>query len=196
MAIKDRIEAGEDPEAARLAAINEFGNVLQAKEDAREVWRGGAVAMLADVWQDVRFGTRMLVKNPGFSLVVIAVLTLGIAGNAAIFTLFKGLALKPLPGVRDSATTSVLLTRTLDGRGIGVSLPDYRDVVAQQQSFESLTASMMVFATLGRGVDAQRVTAELVVGNYFDTLGVGVQHGRTLLPSDDVAPGQHPVAVI
>src|SRR5687767_15977660 len=59
MAIKDRIEAGEDPEAARLAAINEFGNVLQAKEDAREVWRGGVVAMLADVWQDVRFGTRM-----------------------------------------------------------------------------------------------------------------------------------------
>jgi len=196
MAIAERIAGGEDPESARLAAINEFGNVLHAKEEARHVWRGGLVAMVTDVWQDVRFGVRMLVKNPAFSLVVIAVLSLGIAGNAAIFSLFKGLALKPLPGVRDSATSSVLLTRTIDGRGIGISVPDYRDIAKQQQSFEGLTASMMVFASLGRGIDAQRVIAELVVGNYFETLGVGAQLGRTLLPSDDVAPGQHPVAVI
>src|SRR6185436_4226432 len=133
---------------------------------------------------------------PAFSLVVIAVLSLGIAGNAAIFSLFKSIALKPLPGVRDSATSAVLLGRTIDGRGIGVSVPDYRYLSAQQQSFEQLTASMMVFASVGRGVDAERVIAELVVGNYFETLGVGAQLGRTLLPSDDVAPGQHPVAVI
>jgi macrolide transport system ATP-binding/permease protein len=196
MAIAERVAAGDDPESARLAAINEFGNVLQTTEDARQVWRGGVTAMLVDVWQDARFGARMLIKKPGFSLVVIAVLSLGIAGNAAIFSLFKGLALRPLPGVRDSATTSVLLGRTIDGRGIGVSVPDYRDIAAQQQSFERLTASMMVFAGLGRGVDAQRVIAELVVGDYFATLGVGAQLGRTLLPSDDVAPGQHPVAVI
>ena len=101
MAIADRIAAGEDPEAARLAAINEFGNVLQAKEGARQVWRGGLVAMLIDVMQDARFGIRMLVKNPGFSLIVIGVLTLGIAGNAAVFSMFKGLALKPIPGVED-----------------------------------------------------------------------------------------------
>jgi macrolide transport system ATP-binding/permease protein len=196
MAIAERIAGGEDPESARLAAIKEFGNPLQMKEDARAVWRGDLVALVADVWQDVRFGVRMLVKNPGFSLVVIAVLSLGIAGNAAIFSLFKGIALKPLPGVRDSASSSVLLNRTIDGRGIGISIPDYRDIAAQQQSFERLTASMMVFASLGRGVDAQRVLAELVVGNYFESLGVGVQLGRTLQPSDDVAPGQHPVAVI
>ena len=196
MAVAERIAAGEDPKAARLAALNEFGNPLQMKEDARQVWRGSMVGLAADFWQDVRFGTRMLVKNPAFSLVVIAVLSLGIAGNAAIFSLFKGLALKPLPGVLDSATSSVLLSRTIDGRGIGVSVPDYRDIAKQQQSFEGLTASMMVFASLGRGVDAERVIAELVVGNYFSTLGVGAQLGRTLLPSDDVAPGQHPVAVI
>ena len=196
MAIAERIAAGEDPASARLAALNEFGNPLQMKEDARQVWRGSLVALAADFWQDVRFGVRMLVKNPGFSLVVIAVLTLGIAGNAAIFSLFKGLALKPLPGVRDSASSAVLLNRTIDGRGIGISVLDYRDIAAQQRSFERLTASMMVFASLGRGVDAQRVIAELVVGNYFESLGVGVQLGRTLQPSDDVAPGQHPVAVI
>src|SRR5262245_55863381 len=80
MAIAERMAAGEDPESARLAAINEFGNPLQMKEDARDVWRGRLVALVADLWQDVRFGVRMLVKNPGFSLIVIAVLSLGIAG--------------------------------------------------------------------------------------------------------------------
>ena len=196
MAIEERVAAGEDSEAARLAAMKDFGNVLQTVEATRQVWRGSVVAMVADLWQDVRFGLRMLIKNPAFSLVVILVLTLGIAGNAAVFSLFKGLALKPLPGVRDSASSAVLLNRTIDGRGTGVSVPDYRDIARQQQSFERLTASMMVFASLGRGVDAQRVIAELVVGNYFESLGVRAQLGRTLLPSDDVAPGQHPVAVI
>ena len=194
MAVAERIAGGEDPKSARLAASQEFGNALQAREEAREVWRGRSVALISDLWQDVRFGTRMLIKNPGFSLVVIAVLSLGIAGNAAVFSLFKGLALKPLPGVTDSASRTVLLNRTIDGRGIGVSLPDYRDIAAGQQSFQTLTASMMLFASLGRGVDAQRVLAELVVGNYFESLGVDAQLGRVLLPSDDVAPGRHPVA--
>ena len=196
MAVAERIAAGEDPESARLAAIHEFGNLVQAKEDARQVWRGRFAALIADVWQDARFGARMLIKNPAFSLVVIAVLSLGIAGNAAIFSLFKGLALKPLPGVDGSANMSVLLGRTIDGRGIGLSLLDYRDLKARDQSFRDLTASSMFFASLGRGADAQRVTIELVTGNYFEALGVRAQLGRVLQPSDDVAPGQHPVAVL
>ena len=196
MAVAERIAAGEDPKSARLAARNEFGNELQARKDARHVWRGSLVALVADLWQDVRFGTRMLVKNPGFSLVVISVLSLGIAGNAAIFSLFKGLALKPLPGVTDSSQLSVVLGRTIDGRGIGMSVPDYRDFKAAEQAFENLSASQMIFASFGRGVDAQRIVAELVTGTYFDALGVTAQLGRTLSASDDVAPGQHPVAVI
>jgi macrolide transport system ATP-binding/permease protein len=196
MAIADRVAAGDDAQTARLAAMREFGNEIQAREEARHVWRGGLVAVVADLWQDVRFGVRMLIKNPGFSLVVIAVLSLGIAGNAAIFSLFKGIALKPLPGVEGSSRMSVLLGRTIDGRGMGLSLPDLRYYKEQHQSFEKLTGSAMIFASLGRGVDAQRVIAELVLGDYFPTLGVTAQLGRTLLPSDDLAPGQHPVAVI
>jgi predicted permease len=196
MAVADRIAAGEDPGSARLAAIEEFGNVLQVQEDARQVWRGGAVAVVIDLWQDVRFGVRMLVKNPGFALVVIAVLTLGIAGNAAIFSLFKGLALKPLPGVARSSQLAVLLNRTTDGRPIGVSLPDYRYLKEHDRAFVDLTASSMIFASVGLGANAERVVAELVLGNYFQALGVGVPLGRTLLPTDDVAAGQHPVAVI
>ena len=64
MAVAERIAAGEDPKSARLAATNEFGNELQAREDARQVWRGGFVALVSDLWQDARFGARMLIKNP------------------------------------------------------------------------------------------------------------------------------------
>jgi predicted permease len=196
MAIADRVAGGEDPESARLAAINEFGNVLQVKEEAREVWRGRAVAAVIDLWQDLRFGVRMLFKNPAFSLIVITVLALGIAGNAAVFSLFKGLALNPLPGVERSSGLSVVLGQTPEGRKFGLSVPDYRDFKTSNTSFASVTASAMVFASVGRGADAERIVAELVTGDYFQTLGVGVQLGRTLLPSDDLAPGQHPVAVI
>ena len=152
--------------------------------------------LVRDVWEDARFGVRMLGKNPGFSLVVIAVLTLGIAGNAAVFSLFKGLALKPLPGVAGSSQLAVVLGRTTDGRPIGVSHRDYRDIKQHDRAFADLTASAMYFASVGLGTDAERIVAELVAGNYFEALGVRAQLGRTLLPSDDVAAGQHPVAVI
>ncbi len=64
------------------------------------------------------------------------------------------------------------------------------------QAFADLAGSIMIFASVGRGSDATRSVAELVTGDYFQALGVGAQLGRTLQPSDDVAPGQHPVAVI
>jgi predicted permease len=196
MAIDDRVAAGEDLETARLAAMKDFGNVLQTTEATRQVWRGSAVAVVADFWQDIRFGVRMLVKNPGFSLVVVAVLALGIAGNATVFSLFKSLALTPLPGVQRSSELAVVMQRTPGGRSAALSVPDYRYLKQHNRSFVDLTASLMLFATIGRGADAERVSAELVMGNYFQSLGVGAQIGRTLLPSDDVAPGQHPVAVI
>jgi predicted permease len=190
------VAEGEDPESARLAATKEFGNVLHATEAARRVWRGRLVELLVDLWQDVRFGVRMLAKNPGFSLVVIAVLTLGIAGNAAVFSLFKALALKPLPGVDDSASMAVVLSRTRSGRHLGLSVPDYRDIRDHDRAFVDLAASAMIFATVGQGAEAERIVAELVSGTYFGALRVGAQLGRTLQPSDDVAPGRHPVAVI
>jgi predicted permease len=196
MAIEERVGRGEDPEAARLAAMKEFGNVLQTVERTRHVWRGGVVAGMADLWQDARFGVRMLIKNPGFSLTVIAVLALGIAGNVTVFTMFKGLALDPLPGVERSSQLAVVLNRTPAGRVISVSIPDFRYLRQHTQSFVDLTASAMLFTTVGRGAESERVAAELVAGNYFEAFGVGAQAGRTLLPSDDVVPGGHPVVVI
>ena len=196
MAARDRVEQGADPESARLAAMKQFGNVLQATEATRGVWRGRWVAWAVDFWQDARFGVRMVVKNPAFSLVVIAVLTLGIGGNAVVFTVFKGLALEPLPGVRDSAALAVVVSRSNGGRQMALSYPDYRYFRDHNESFTDLVASDMVPLSLGLGSSGERVWGEIVSGNYFEALGVRAQLGRTLSPADDVSPGKHPVAVI
>ena len=159
MAIADRIAGGEDPESARLAAIKEFGNVLQAQEDARQVWRGGAVGdARSTCWQDVRFGVRMLVQEPG----LLAGRDRRAARSASpatppIFSLFKGLALKPMPGVQDSATLAVMLSRTSTARPMGLSLPDYRYIREHDRAFVDLAASLMIFASVGLGADAERV---------------------------------------
>ena len=100
---------------------------------------------LGDVWQDVRFGIRMLVKNPAFSLTVITVLSIGIAGNAAIFSLFKGLALKPLPGVARLVDHGGTTRRTIDGRS-------YRRVAARFSRDQG---------TRSRIRDAERVVHDL-----------------------------------
>jgi len=196
MATRDQIEDGQDPDTARLRAQKEFGNVLRTTEDTRRIWRGDAVEWLVDIYQDIRFGIRQLTTNRAFSLVVIVVLTLGIGGNAAVFSLFKSVALKPLPGVRHSASLAVVANRTRAGNLIGVSYPDFRYLRDHHRGFKGLTGSAMQPFILGVGRTGERVWGELVTGEYFELLGVGAQLGRTLLPSDEVAAGQHPVVVI
>lgn len=196
MAERDGIADGRDPQTARLLAEKEFGNVLQTTEAARRIWRGRMVEWLVDVHQDVRFGVRQLRRNAAFSMAVIAVLTLGIGGNAVVFSMFKALALSPLPGVHQSASLAVVLRRSVGGRLEGTSYPDFRDYRDRSQAFTGLAASNMQPVILGLGRTGERVWSEMVSGNYFQVLGVGAQLGRVLLPSDEVAPGQHPVAVL
>src|SRR6185436_9819735 len=108
----------------------------------------------------------------------------------------KGLALKPIPGVEGSARLGVLVARTAAGRILPLSHPDFRDMQRDLRSFERLAGTSMDAFTIGYGARAERLFAELVTGSYFQVLGVRASLGRTLGPSDDVAPGKHPVAVI
>lgn len=196
MAAEERMADGVDPQTARSSSLKEFGNVAKTVEAARSVWTPWWIEALRDGLTDVRYAIRVLAKSPTFSLTVIGVLALGIGLNAAVFTLLKNLALSPLSGVEGSARLGVVLNETPEGRRLGLSYPDYQDIRDRDEKFNGLTASAFTSVNVGLGSRAQRVMAELVTGNYFQALGVRAQIGRTLVPADEVAPGQHPFVVL
>ncbi len=158
----------------------------------RRNWRDS----LLDLSQDVRYSLRVLRRSPGYTLVVVAVLALGIASNVTVFALFNAMALKPLPAVKDGANLGVLVARTSAGRILPLSHPDFRDLSRTQQTLTSVAGTSMEAFSLGLGTHSERVFGETVTGNYFSVLGVRASLGRTLLPSDDLSPGKHPVVVI
>ena len=196
MAEQDRIAGGEDSRSARLASLKEFGNVTLTREAARLSWGGAWRSRVADVAQEFRYAIRTLGRSPGYSLVVIAVLALGIGANVSVFSLFNALAIKPIPGVEGSAGLGVLVARTDAGRILPLSHRDFRDLREQGRAFAGLAGTSMDAYSLGLGTHGERVFGEMVTGNYFELLGVQASLGRTLLPSDDVSPGKHPVVVI
>ena len=196
IAADERIADGTDPQRAQLESLKEFGNVTLTREAAHRVWTPWWLDALHDQVSDVRHAIRSLAKNPVFALTVVAVLTLGIGLNAAVFTMLKSIALSPVAGVTGSANLSVVYGETSTGREVRLSYPDYQYLRDHDQAFSGLFGTALAKANLGRGRHARQVWGEVVTGNYFQLLGVGAEHGRTLLPSDEIAPGRHPVVAI
>lgn len=196
IATDEKIADGADRQAARYAALKEFGNVTLTTEAARRVWTPWWLYALQDLVSDVRFAIRSLAKNPAFSLTVVGVLTLGIGLNAAVFTMLKGIALSPLAGVDGSARLNVIFGETSTGRDVRVSYPDYQYIRDHHGAFSEVLGTSFIEVNLGRGRSARQVSGELVTGNYFEVLRVRAGRGRTLLPSDEIAPGRHPVIVL
>jgi predicted permease len=196
MAAIDRMRDGQEAETARLSALKEFGNVTLTREAARATWGGRWRESLASVARDVAYSVRLLTRAPGFSLTVVLVLAIGIAANTIVLLIAKGLFLRPLPAVPESASLNVVVSRSTGGKIGGMSYPDYRYVREHDGGFSGLAATSMQPYSLGVGTHAERVWGEAVSGNYFDVLGVRPSLGRPLLPSDEVAPGRHPVVVI
>jgi hypothetical protein len=118
---QDNIERGMSPEEARYAAMRKFGNVTIVKEDTREVW---SFVWLEQLLADIRFGLRMLRKNPGFTAV--AALTLGIGANTAVFSVAYAVLLRPLP-YKDPASLVVLNETTPRVGTVSVSYLNFLD---------------------------------------------------------------------
>ena len=175
IATQDRIADGADPETARHEAVKDFGNVLLTTEAARKVWTPWWLELVLDVGSDVRYAIRTLTKHPAFALTVVAVLTLGIGANAAVFTMLKGIALSPIAGVDGSARLTVIYGETSGGRQVQVSYPDYQLLRDHDRAFTALFGSALAKVNLGRGRAARQIWAELVTGNYFASLGVPAQ---------------------
>jgi predicted permease len=143
---------------------------------------------LTGLVRDVRYASRLLVSTPGYSLVVVAVLALGIGTSLVVFGLFQAVALTPLAGVRASSELQFIMARTSDGRDVALPYRDYEYVRDRIQAYDGLAGSFMQGWMVGRGADARRAFGEFVTANYFDVLGVGAQHGRTFNASDERRP--------
>ena len=196
MAERERVADGQQPGAARLAALKEFGNVTLTREATRLTWGARWIDSVENLVRDVRYALRLLSRSPAHALVVTAVLALGIGTNLIVFGLFQALALTPLGGVPDSANLHFLVSTTAAGRDSALPYPDYRFLRDRMRAYDGVAGSYVQGWMLGRGAKATRVFGEFVTGNYFDVLGVRPQLGRVLAPSDDVVRRGHPVAVI
>ena len=115
LSIKERIERGEDPEAARLAALKEFGNVLLTRDSIRRVWRHRLLDQAEAFARDLRFALRSLVRAKGLTITVVVTLALGIGANAAIFSVVRSVLLSPL--VNRDADRLIYVRQTAEGSG-------------------------------------------------------------------------------
>src|SRR5262249_32504567 len=154
------------------------------------------LAMEEEMWQDLRFGLRMLLKNPGFTLVAVITLAMGIGANTAIFSFVNSLFLRPLP-VPNPDRVARLYAEDTQGRKFDVfSYPNYADLRDRSQTLQALAAHSHVAASVGLGGGAENTEGGVVTGNYFQGLRGNAAMGRTLLPADDQTPRAHPGVVI
>jgi putative ABC transport system permease protein len=148
------------------------------------------------LWQDLRYGARMLMKKPGFTLIAVVTLSLGIGANTAIFSLVNTILFRPLPVREPYRLVAVFPAIQRTGEPQSFSYPNYVDVRDRNDVLSGLLAYQMVAVSLSRNGNNEIIWGYLATGNYFDLLGVKAALGRTFTPEDDRQAGAHPVAVL
>ena len=205
-----KMRLGMSREDALRAAKMEMGSKDAVKEN---VWSAGWESAFENLWQDLRYSARMLIKSPGFTAIAILSLTLGIGANTAIFTLVNDLLFKSLP-VRD-AQQLVSFGKAfgggeidgIEGGPLDIFTYDFYQRLEREQAqghtpftgicaFGSFWNQVSVRIGSGGNGAATQAASQLVSGNFFSVLGVEPLLGRTLAPTDATTPGSSPVAVI
>jgi predicted permease len=183
---------GLSPADARAAARRDFGGVAQLKETYRDQ-RG--LAFVETLLQDLRYALRMTRRAPGFSLVIVAVLTLGIGVNSAMFTFVNALLFHPLPGRAGDILGLYTHDSTRPNSYRNFSYPHYVDIRDRNDVFDQLIAYTPAPAYRPAGDVVQRLFLEIVSANYFSAMGVSLAAGRVFTP-DEARPGANiPVAI-
>ena len=193
MLVEQKTKEGLAPAEARRAALIELGGGEQVKEKVREARAGH---QLETLWLDLRYALRTLRRNPGFAVVAVLTLALGIGANTAIFSLIDAVLLKMLP-VNSPERLALLKHGDSHDAGTQFAYRQYKQLRDRNQVFSGLLAYYPLRLTVS--VDGQpepAVAGQLVSGNYYSVLGVNAALGRTILPDDDRAPGASPVCVI
>jgi putative ABC transport system permease protein len=193
MLTDQQVRAGLPPDEARRKALRDFGVVARVKDDVRDAWMSRLFETLA---QDVRYGLKNLRRNPGFALVVILTMAMGIGANTAIFSVVNGVLLQPLP-YRDGDRLIVLRQQqplaALDD--IGFSVQEIEEYRTRSHSLENIAEfHNMWFILLGRA-EPERLATGVVSANFFEALGVRPAYGRDFQEADD-KPGAPAVLIL
>jgi macrolide transport system ATP-binding/permease protein len=199
MAETERVERGASQNEAQAGARREFGNVGLVKELARDAW---GWRWLEDLFEDLRYGLRVLLKNPSFALAAILAIAMGVGINVGIFSVLNGLALRLLPVPHPQQILSVNqifhhhVSRNVHNGLSMFSYAEYLDYRDHNHVFSGLLAyEPFVEATLGGG-HMQPLIGALASCNYFEVLNEHPAQGRGFVDSDCTAPGQNAVVVI
>jgi macrolide transport system ATP-binding/permease protein len=194
MATQANLLMGMNAREARRQALLGFGGVEQTKQLCRE--RRG-LPMIETCLQDLRFGFRMLRRSPGFSLLAILCLTLGIGANAAVFSWIEGILFRPYPAVSHQEQLLALAgTARGESHATSLSWPDFLDLQRSSTLIDSFFVSKIMGITLSIGDRAERAVGSIVSANYFDAIGVHPILGRGFVPGEDSGRNAHPVTVI
>ncbi|HXL21667.1 MAG TPA: ABC transporter permease [Candidatus Dormibacteraeota bacterium] len=195
-----KLEAlGRDPAAAQHAARRRFGNIGNVKEQSRAMW---TFTSLESWWTDVRYAGRSLANNPGFTIVAVLAIALGIGVNAGIFSILNGVALRllPIPSSRQVVSVDQIfhgkLHRNVHGETTLVSYSEYLSYRSDNHVFSGLLAyEPFLMATLASASPKQLFGAAASC-NYFDVLQIAPSAGRAFVDSDCAASGTGAVVVI
>ena len=194
---RDLTARGMHPDAARAEALREFGNVREAQEELEEIGRRrvrseARTGWWSDLGQDVRYGLRALLRSPGFTVVAVLTLALGIGATTAIYTVVDTVLLRPL-GLPGADRLVVLREKRFDAEGPAqgggtVSPANFFDWEAQARSFSSMSYFVQRPLNLTGDGEAQQIQVQLTSPNFFTTLGVKPVLGRGFRP-DEADPG-------
>jgi len=184
----------EQESGDRHATNRRMGSAMLAREDARAVW---LPLWFESIFQDLRVGLRMLRRSPGFSILAILCLTLGIGANAAVFGWIEGILFRPYPLVTHQEQL-LALTGTARGESghTDISWPDLLDLQKSSTLVDSFIVNKIMGTTLSLGDRAERAIGSIVSANYFEAVGVHPILGRGFEPGEDVGRKSHPVTVI
>ena len=191
--IEESVANGMSEEEARYAALREFGGVEQLKEECRDAWH---VRFITELVQDVRYGLRQLRRNPGFTVVTILTLALGIGANTAIFSVINGLFMHP-EGISNPGRLVALRARYtgLGLKNIVVSAPDFAQIRDRHDIFASAAIEQTGDFNYTAGDWPQRLVGAKVTWQWFDVFQARPLLGRTFTKEEDEPGADHEVVL-
>ncbi len=194
--VQDKIRAGLSPEDARRAAALELGSTEAIKDNVRDARAGAFLDVLG---QDLRYGARLLRRNPLFTLTAVLSLAIGIGATTSIFTVANGLLLRSATGVADpDRLVDIARIERGDTSVDPISYPDLLDLRRRMTTVQGIYAYQLELEPVSLSVaeTAERVFANVVTANFFQVLGVPAVAGRTFGAGESDVPGASPVTVL